>query len=90
MTIGTRTKSAACGSWQRNNRENQSWASRVAGSEENKILKQYGLSEYETDILVGDKTLADYFEDLTSQDILQKKLQLILGELPSVEGSGQG
>jgi len=47
-----------------------------------RFLKQYGLSEYETDILVGDKTLADYFEDLTSQDIPPKEAaNWILGEL---------
>jgi aspartyl-tRNA(Asn)/glutamyl-tRNA(Gln) amidotransferase subunit B len=45
-------------------------------------LTQYGLSDYETDIIIGDKTLADYFEDLTSQDIPPREAaNWILGEL---------
>lgn len=38
-----------------------------------RFLKQYGLSKYETDILVGDKVLARYFEDVVSLGISPKE-----------------
>lgn len=38
-----------------------------------RFLSQYGLSKYETDILVGDKTLAGYFEEVAGFDIDPKE-----------------
>jgi len=56
-----------------------------------RFIKQYGLSEYETDILVGNKALAHYFEEVVGFGIRPKEAaNWILVELLRVLKDGEG
>ncbi|MGI6707376.1 MAG: Asp-tRNA(Asn)/Glu-tRNA(Gln) amidotransferase subunit GatB [Clostridia bacterium] len=45
----------------------------LPGQKKARFLEQYGLSEYETDILVGNKALAHYFEEVVGLGIRPKE-----------------